>query len=197
MKRFWKGALAVAGLGLVGGIFIWSRNRAAPRDLELAEQAAKAGLKGRLVEARQAFVKATKRTANFRVMSLAFEFYFRTGDLTTAEQMMERWLAISSRDAESADTAAAYGNLALIYQTQGELDRAEEMHKKSLAIAEKLGSQEGMATQYANLGLVAKQRGNLAGARELWTKARDLYAKIGMPHMIKQVQGWLDALPKE
>jgi len=32
-------------------------------------------------------------------------------------------------------------------------------------------------------------------ARKLWTKALDLFAKIGMPHMVEKVQGWLDGLP--
>jgi tetratricopeptide (TPR) repeat protein len=95
------------------------------------------------------------------VLSLAHEFYYRTGDLKAAEDMLERWLAISGREAETGDTAAAYGNLGLIYQTRGELDRAEEMLKKSLAIDEKLGHQEGMATDYGNLGLLYRMRGAL------------------------------------
>jgi hypothetical protein len=31
-------------------------------------------------------------------------------------------------------------------------------------------------------------------AREFGTRALDLYQKIGMPHMVDKVQGWLDAL---
>ena len=69
------------------------------------------------------------------------------------------------------------------------------MHKKSLAIDEKLGRQEGMASQYGNLGIIAKDRGDIGRARELWTQARDLFAKIGMPHRVETVQGWLDGLP--
>ncbi len=243
--------------------------------LKLAKQAARAALEGRIEEARQDFAKATEGTSNLRVLYLAYEFYNRWGDLATAAEMLERWFATSGRDAETANTAAAfgnlgamyrirgeldraeemlkkslaieeklgrqavlatdycnlglfyqvrgkldraeemlkkslaineklyrqegmaadYGNLGLIYKTRGELDRAEEMHRKALAINEELGRQEGIASEYANLGTVTKQRGNFAGARELWTKARDLFAKIGMPHMVKQVQGWLDELP--
>jgi hypothetical protein len=69
------------------------------------------------------------------------------------------------------------------------------MHQKSLAIEEKLGRQAGMAAEYGYLGLVAAGRGDLDRARELWTKARDLYAKIGMPHEVERMQGWLDRLP--
>jgi tetratricopeptide (TPR) repeat protein len=120
--------------------------------LILAEQAAKAALDGRVEEARQTFAKATDGTNNLDILDLASEFYERIGELAAAEQMLERCLAISGLDAETANTAAAYGNLGLIYQTRGELDRAEEMHKKSLAIEETLGRQEGMASDYGNLG---------------------------------------------
>ncbi len=113
--------------------------------LELAEEAAIAALDGRVERARQTFAKAHEGTSNLLVLYLAYEFYSRTGDLKAAEDMLERWLAISGRDAETGDTAAAYGNLGLIYRTRGELDRAEEMQKKALAIEEKLGRQEGMA----------------------------------------------------
>ena len=245
--------------------------------LRLAERAAKGALEGRVEEARQDFAKATEGTTNLRVLFLASQFYNRTGDLATAEELLERRLAISGLDAETADTAAALGNLGLIYRTRGELDRAEEMHRKalaiheklgrqqgvaiqygnlgivygtrgeldraeemyrkslaieeklgrhegmasdygnlgnlfrmrgeldraeemyrkSLAIDEKLGRQEGMANTYGNLGLVAEDRGEFDRARELWTKARDLYAKIGIPHMVKEQQEWLDGLPPE
>ncbi len=244
--------------------------------LEFAERAAKAALEGRVEEARQDFAKATEGTANLQVLYLAFEYYFRTRDLATAEELVERRLALSGRDVKTADTARAlgnlgtiywtrgeldraeemyrkglnideklsnqegiarhysnlgliyekrgeldsaeemyqkslaikdklglqegmantYGNLGLIYETRGELDRAEKMHRKSLAIEEKLGHQEGIANDYVNLGSLAEDRGESELAREPWTKARDLYAKIGMPNDFKDVQGWLDGLPK-
>ena len=139
MGAFWKGAEAVALLGAVGAVVIWSLYRAQARHrkalpggagelapqqperiaIELAEQATQAGLDGRVEEARQAFAKATEGTTNFRVLYLAYKFYYRTGDLTTAEQVLDRWLGISGRDAESAETASAYGNLGRIYRTRG------------------------------------------------------------------------------
>jgi tetratricopeptide (TPR) repeat protein len=170
--------------------------RAEELALLLAEQAAKAALDGRVEEARQLFAKAHTGTTELRVLYLAYSFYLRTGDLTAAEQMLERWLAISGRDAESADTAAAQGNLGVIYKTRGDLDRAEEMHKKALAIDEKLGRQEGMAADYVNLGLIAKDRGNFETARELWSEARELYAKIGISNEVQKIEGWLGSLQK-
>ena len=98
------------------------RARADTLALRLAEQAAAA-----VEEARQAFARAHEGTTNL-------EFYYRTRDLKAAEDMVERRLAISGREAETEDTAAAYGNLGLIYRTRGELDVAEEMFRKALAI---------------------------------------------------------------
>ncbi len=119
------------------------------------------------------------------------------GQLDEAERMQRKALAIDERLGRLEGMATHYGNLGLIHRTRGELDEAERMHRKALAIDEQLGRLEGMATHYANLGSLQRQRGDMAGARELWTKARDLYARIGMPQMVAQVQGWIDALPDE
>jgi hypothetical protein len=75
------------------------------------------------------------------------------------------------------------------------IGEAKRWHRKALEIDEKLGRLEGMAGEYGNLGAIHAQRGDLAGARELWTKARDLFARIGMPHWVTKVQGWIDMVP--
>ena len=244
--------------------------------LEFAERGSKAALEGRVEEARQNFAKATKNTSNLQVLNLASEFNHRIGDLATAEELIERRLEITGRDAQTADTARALCNLGFVYQTRGDLDRAEEMCRKALEIDEKLGNQEGIvrdsgnlgltyrmrveldraeqmlrkalaidrklgnqegiarsignlggtygmrgdleraeklfrmsleineklgrqegtALQTGNLGLIAKLRGDLERARGLWTTARDQYAEIGVMHRVKQLQEWLDGLPK-
>ena len=153
--------------------------RAEELALLLAEQASKAAMDGRVEEARQLFAKAHVGTTRVRVLYLAYTFYQRTGDLAAAEQLLERWLAISGRDDENADTAAALGNLGLIYKTRGDFDRAEEMHNKALAINEKLGRQEGMAIQYGNLGVIYQARGDLDRAEEMHKKALAIDEKLG------------------
>ena len=164
--------------------------------LTLAEQAAAAALQGQVEQARQTFARAHEGTTHPWVLNLASEFYYRTGDLKAAEDMLERWLAISGREAETEDTAAAYGNLGILYKTRGELDRAEEMHKKSLAIEEKLGRQEGMASDYGNLGVIYRTRGELDRAEEMLKKALALFKAVGAAPKVKQVETWLDALNK-
>jgi len=147
--------------------------------LELAEQAAKAALDGRVEGARQTFAKATEGTAVLHVLYLAWEFHKRTGDLIAAEQMMERVLAITGRDAWSNNTAAALCNLGSIYLTRGDLDRAEEMLRKSLAIHAKKGTRENMAGTYGNLGIVYLERGDLEQAEKMIGKVLAIEKKLG------------------
>jgi tetratricopeptide (TPR) repeat protein len=119
------------------------------------------------------------------------------GDLDEAEGALRKSLEINLHLGRLEGVATQHANLGLIARKRGNLDEAEWMHRKSLEIEEQLDHPEGMASQYANLGSIAGLRGDPHQARELWSKARDLYAKIGMPHMVKRVQGWLDAMPPE
>ncbi|MBL8182740.1 MAG: tetratricopeptide repeat protein [Blastocatellia bacterium] len=147
--------------------------------IKRAQRAAQAALEGRVEEARQDFARATDGTTNLKVLYLAYSFYKRIGDLATAEEMLERWLAISGRDAETADTAAAFGNLGVIYKTRGDLDEAEKMFRKSLEMEEKLGRLEGMAIQYGNLGVIYQTRGDLDEAEKMHRKALEINEKLG------------------
>ena len=119
------------------------------------------------------------------------------GELDEAEEMHKKSLEISESRGMVELTANQYGNLGLIYEKKGDLDKAEDMHKKSLEIDTKLGRLEGMASDYGNLGLIYSTRGDLDKAKEYWVRARDLYEKIGLPHMIKQVQGLIDEVESE
>ena len=121
--------------------------------------------------------------------------YLTRGDLDRAEEMLRKSLEIDDRLGRLEGTATDYANLGGIYRARGDLDCAEEMHKKSLEIDKKLGWLEGMANNYANLGSICcDDRGDVARAREYWTNARDLYREIGIDHMAKQMQDWLDGL---
>ena len=116
-------------------------------------------------------------------------------DLDGAQEMYGKALAIHEQLGSLEGMASDYGNLGNVLFTRGDLDGAEGMHRKSLAIEEKLGRLEGMANAYANLGIVRRTRGDFDGARANWVKSRDLYARLGAPHMVEKVQGWIDGLP--
>jgi tetratricopeptide (TPR) repeat protein len=120
--------------------------------------------------------------------------YGTRGDLDEAEWMLRKSLKINEQLGRQKGMAIQYGNLGVIYRTRGDLDEAERMHRKSLEINKQLGHQEGMASDYGNLGAIYEMRGDDKQAREHWIKSRDLFARIGAPHMVKQVQGWIDEL---
>lgn len=49
-----------------------------------------------------------------------------------------------------------------------------------------------MGNSYGNLGLIYEMRGDVKKARQYWEKARGLYERIGIPHMVKQMQEWIE-----
>lgn len=123
--------------------------------------------------------------------------YLIQGDLKNAEEMFDKSLTINVDLGHRVGMATQYGNLSSVFLTRGEIKKAEEMLRKSLEIHGELGSLEGMAKDLGNLGGIRLQRGDLSQAREHWTRSRDLFAEIGIPQMVEQVQGWIDALPEE
>ena len=139
--------------------------------LQIAEDAADLSKEGKIEFARQKFSALVVDTVNLQVLFLAYEFFRRTGDIDSALMVMEKWLNLCDSHENSADKAAGYNNLGLLYQTRGELDRAEAMYHKSLAIDEVLGHKEGMAGQYCNLGNLYQIRGELEHAEAMYQKA--------------------------
>lgn len=119
------------------------------------------------------------------------------GNLDAAEDYYQRALAINETLGHKAGIAAALGNLGLIEEMRGNLETAEDYLIRSLAINEAIGSKEGMARNLVGLGLVAMERGDVTSQRSRWTRSRDLFREAQMPHVVEQVQGWLDALPPE
>lgn len=111
-----------------------------------------------------------------------------------AEKMYREALAINLDLRREAGIANAYGNLGLLHKERGELDAAEQMYEQSLAIDERLGRKEGIANSYANLGVLYGMREDADTARQFLIRSRQLFAEIGMPHMVAQLQSWLDEL---
>ncbi len=97
--------------------------------LQNAEDAAKLSKEGKVEFARQRFSELVVESENLRILHLSYEFYYRTGDLDSAFLVMEKWLNLSSAEEKSSDTAAALGNLGILYLTQGELGHVEEIYK--------------------------------------------------------------------
>jgi len=139
--------------------------------LQSAEEAAYLAREGQLELARKKFVEVIADTSNLQILFLAYEFFYRTGDLNTAVDVLVKWLSVSGHDKATLNTAAAYGNLGNIHSTRGNLNLAEEMHKKALTINEALGHKKGMAIAYGNIGNICRLRGKLDLAEEANKKA--------------------------
>jgi len=122
--------------------------------------------------------------------------YQARGELDKAEQTYNKALAIYKNLGLQEGMAKAFTNLGTIYGIKGDLDKAEEIFNKVIQIDEKLGRLEGMANDYSNLGLIYEKRGDTTKARQFWEQARELYKKIGIPHMVKKIERWIEGLDK-
>ncbi len=152
--------------------------RAAALESLLAMQSATAAREGSVEEARQRFANATVGTVNPQVLNLAFEFYWRTGLLDAAEDMLKRWLAATGSGAQTPDAAVALGNLGLIHHTRGDLDEAEKTFRQALEIDTRLGRRERMSGHYANLGLIRQTRGDLEEAEKMFRQALTIEKRL-------------------
>jgi tetratricopeptide (TPR) repeat protein len=123
--------------------------------------------------------------------------YVQLGKGNRAEQLFHESIAIAEGMGWQRGMAESQGNLGSLYMNQGKLHKAEEMYKKVIDIAMDLGDSDLTAHTYANLGLIEKKRAEHKNATEYWEKALEMYKKIGMPHMVEKVQGWIDGLGKD
>lgn len=191
-ERMFRKALEIdEKLGRLGGMATAYGNLAfifeARGDLDEAEK-----LHRKSLEIEKKLGRLEEMSTDYGNLGLIF---FKRGDLEEAEKMHRKALEISESLGALETMANQYGNLGNILRRRCDLDEAEKMYRGALEIDEKLGRLEGMATAYANLGAIFKTRGDLDEARRLWIKARDLFTKIGMPHKVDEMQGWLDELP--
>ena len=122
--------------------------------------------------------------------------YHTRGQLDKAEHMHLKSLAINQRLGRLEGMARDYVNLGVVHALRGELGVAEEMYQKALSANARLGRLEGMAKAYLNLGGICQARGDPPGALEYCIKARELFQRIGMVHMVEEVQKLIDGLPE-
>ena len=121
----------------------------------------------------------------------------RQGNLDSAEGHLLRSLQIWQSLAHLEGQASAVGNLAEIALLRGNLDEAENCAKKSITNERRLGRAYGEAHDLGLFARINLARGNISEARRLGIESRDLYARVDMPHMVKQTQDWLDGLPPD
>lgn len=123
--------------------------------------------------------------------SLGMIFMVR-GDFDRAEEMYHQSLDIEEKLGRKEGIAADYSNLGILYGARGNLNMAEVMHLKSLIINEQLGHKGGIGRALVNLAGVYEIRGELDRACKSWHLARAIFDEMGAPHLVRQVDGWLE-----
>lgn len=71
------------------------RLRLEAEQLQSAENAAKLALEGKIEFAREKLTRLVSETVDLRILSIGFEFFYRTGDLASATWVLEKWLHLT------------------------------------------------------------------------------------------------------
>lgn len=173
--------------------------------LKAAEDAALLSREGKIKFARSKFVALVRETEDIRILDLAHEFFFRTGDIQSAKSVLEKWLNLSGSKEVSTTTADAYGNLGNVYGALHQFDSAVKMYRKSLTINKMRRRSMEIAKDYGNIGALYlnQDQGKLNLAEWYLLKARVKneaidckegmardYSNLGILYMIR---GKLDA----
>ena len=107
------------------------------------------------------------------------------GDLTGAQALYEKYLAIAKELIEETGTVESRRNLSISYEklgdtarAKGDLAGAQAFYEKSLAIREELVEETGtiesrrdQSFSYGKLGKIAEVQGNLTGAQAFYEKS--------------------------
>jgi tetratricopeptide (TPR) repeat protein len=118
-----------------------------------------------------------QHTREPRLLFLAFQYFFRSGDLALAEEVTRRRLSVVEEG--SADAARAWTNLGLIAFFKKEYALAEEMHQKACDIDRANGDSRGLARDLGNWAMIPE-------ARQEWERAEKMYLQA--LELAKQVQ---------
>jgi tetratricopeptide (TPR) repeat protein len=178
---------------------VFNHYRAPPSDEALRRLAAESGRRENLAKA-VALVREDKHQEAVRHLEACLgpelapddraSIYLLIGNahmvisqLVQAEAAYKNALAaaegIEDAGSKKEATAAALGNLGLVYRQQGELDKALEHHRQALEIAKEIGHRRGEAAQLCNRGLVYRQQGELDKALEHHQQALEIDKETG------------------
>ena len=97
----------------------------------------------------------------------------------TAQEFIEKALAIRKEIGDRAGEATDYANLGTVFHSLGECAKAKEFIEKALAIRKEIGDREGEARDYASLGRLFHTLGEYDKADEYFLKALPICKGIG------------------
>lgn len=130
-------------------------------------QAALLANQGKVQEAAAQLTEVHDQTDDLRLLFMAFQFFFRTGDMTRAMGITNRRIQIARREDKPEPEARALSNLGLNYLTLGEHTQAKQCGEQALAINERIGHQLGIARDLGHLANVYELIGELDQAENL------------------------------
>lgn len=106
-----------------------------------------------------------------RALFMAFQFYFRTGDLEAAERITRHRLAICAQPRFSWAFARAWSNLALILTARAKFTDAREAADHAVAISKAAGDERALARDLGTLAYVHEALGNDTEAERVYLES--------------------------
>ena len=82
----------------------------------------------------------------------------------------------------------ALGNMGLGYADLGEYPKAIELHEQHLDIARRIGDVLGEGNALGNMGVAYAKLKEPEKARQCFIGARTLFRRLGLDHMVAQVE---------
>jgi tetratricopeptide (TPR) repeat protein/predicted Ser/Thr protein kinase len=105
--------------------------------------------------------------------------HYKMGEAEKAEEEIRRGLELLEGSGASADLAAGYHYLGIVYRSRGDYDTAVEMHTASLKLREQIGDRWGIALSFNNLGIAYKNQGKKDLAIEMYQRCLEIFEQIG------------------
>ena len=111
-----------------------------------------------------------------------------------AKKYFDEGLSIAKRIGNKQYIANGHGNLCVLHMEQGNFKDAETHIKEALNIYNDIDGQYGKARALYNLASIYKETGNKEAAVEKWNESKKIFEKIGLPHMVENVNAELSKL---
>ena len=111
-----------------------------------------------------------------------------------AKKYFEEGLSIAKQIGNKQYIANSHGNLCVLHMEQGNFKDAETNIKEALSIYDDIDYKYEKACALYNLASIYKETGKKEAAVENWNESKKIFKKIGLPHMVENVDNELSKL---
>lgn len=105
-------------------------------------------------------------------------FYLRQGDLSVAQEQLERSLELASQSQDFEMLASILSRLGMLYHRRSQWDRATASVERALQLRQQLGDLVGVASTLVNLATVREASGDWETALDCFQRAAETYERI-------------------